>query len=300
MRPERKLPPGLLLLSAFLSLGVFAAPEPTTTNTTHHTLWKVAGPHTTVYLLGSIHVLKPSNYPLAPVIESAFSNATTAVFEADIDEMQQPDTQMKMLTKARLPEGVTLQQVLTTNTYHELEKHATDAGLPLAMLSGLKPFMAVMTLEVLEMQKLGLDPDYGVDQHFFKLARQAGKKIVPLETVDFQVDLVTSLSQEEGELVVKSTLEDIDKTRQSLLDMLAAWQTGDAPRLEKLLNEARQEAPAIFKRMVTDRTARWAPRIGELANGEQPAIVIVGAGHLVGEGGLVDLLRKQGLKVVQE
>jgi len=289
----------VLFFLGLLTLRVFGA-EPATGIGGHHSLWKVQGPHSTVYLLGSVHVLKESDYPLPPVIESAFSNATVAVFETEIDAMDQPATQMRMMSKSRLPEGVTLEQELSAKTYQMLQAHAETAGVPMVVLSGIKPVLAVMTLEVLEFQKLGLDPKYGLDQHFFKLARAAGKEVVPLETVDFQLDLITGFSKEESEMLVKATLEDIDNTRKSLAEMLNAWRTGDGDKLEKLLNEVQDEAPVIFKRLVTDRSQSWVPKIMELAKGDKPAIVIVGAGHLVGASGLIDLLRKQGLKVSQD
>jgi uncharacterized protein YbaP (TraB family) len=83
-------------------------------------------------------------------------------------------------------------------------------------------------------------------------------------------------------------------------DMFKAWQTGDADKLNKFLNEAMQEAPVIYKRLVTDRSRRWVPKIEELAQGKENAIVIVGAGHMVGPEGVVELLKKKGYKISQE
>jgi uncharacterized protein YbaP (TraB family) len=151
-----------------------------------------------------------------------------------------------------------------------------------------------------ELKKMGLDSEYGLDKHFFTLARQSGKKIVALETVDFQMDLMTGFSKEEGELLVKTTLRDVDTLQNDLGDMLKAWQTGDAVKLEKLLNEAKADAPIIFKRLVTDRNRNWLPKIEELVNGKENSIVIVGAGHLVGNESVVDLLKKKGYKISQE
>jgi uncharacterized protein YbaP (TraB family) len=110
---------------------------------------------------------------------------------------------------------------------------------------------------------------------------------------------VTEFTKEEGELLVKTGLEEIDTTRESYADMVAAWKTGDVPKLEKLLNEAVQESPAIFKRLVTDRNQRWIPKIEEFLRGNKRALVVVGAGHLVGKDGVVELLKKKGFKVTQ-
>jgi uncharacterized protein YbaP (TraB family) len=285
----------LLSLLAWLPLEALSAPAQT-----HHSLWKISGRTNTVFLLGSAHFLKPSDYPLPAVIENAFSNSATVVFETDIDKLQSLDVQMRLLKKAQLPQGQTLRQQLSTNTYAAFQEHLKRTGLAEVIFQQLKPALAAMTLEVVAMQKAGLDPTQGLDQHFFNLAEKAGKKIEPLETVDFQIDLITGFSPEEGELIMKSTLEDIDTAEKELGELLNAWRNGDTQTLQKLLNHAMADAPAIFKRLVTDRNRQWLPKIAEWCRLDQSVIVIVGAGHLVGPEGVVELLRKQGLKVVQE
>ena len=287
----------VLLLSLLALCPVEALSAP---GQTHHSLWKISGRTNTVYLLGSAHFLKQTDYPLPPVIENAFSNSALVVFETDIDKLQSLDVQMRLLKKAQLPPGQTLRQQLSTNTYTAFQEHLKRTGLDEIIFQQLKPALAAMTLEVFAMQKAGLDPSQGLDQHFFNLADKAGKKIVPLETVDFQIDLITGFSPEEGELIMKSTLEDIDTTEKQLGELLDAWRNGESETLQKLLNHAMADAPAIFKRLVTDRNRQWLPKIAEWSRLDQSVIVIVGAGHLVGPEGVVELLRKQGLKVVQE
>jgi uncharacterized protein YbaP (TraB family) len=283
---------------------LFAAARPIPSQSapsqTHHSLWRIPGRTNTVYLLGSAHFLKKSDYPLPPVMENAFSNSAMVVFETDIDKLQGLDVQMRFMKKAQLPEGQTLRQQLSTNTYAAFQEHLKRAGLNEIMFQNFQPALAAMTLEVIAMQKAGLDPSQGLDQHFFQLADKAGRKIVPLETVDFQIDLITGFSPEEGELIMKSTLEDIDTIEKQLGELLEGWRNGDTETLQKLLNHAMADAPAIFKRLVTDRNRQWVPKIEEWSRADQSVIVIVGAGHLVGPEGVVELLRKQGLKVVQE
>lgn len=289
----------ILALALSLSHATPAQTSPTNTSS-RHCLWEVAGASNTVYLLGSIHLLKPDNYPLAAPLEAAFSNSPIAVFETDIDKMEQPETQQKLLSKALLPPGQTLSGELSPEIFASFSNHVVAAGFPMSMFERFKPSMAAITLAMLEMRKLGLDPRYGVDQHFFRLARKDGKQIVPLETVDFQISLVTDFSKSEDDELMKSTLEDIDNTRSLLAEMVDAWQTGDAAGMERMLNTARTEAPEIFKRLVTDRNRRWVPRIEEMLHGGTNAVVIVGAGHLVGADGVVELLKKDGFRVTQE
>lgn len=290
------------ILIGLVGLGLLSsafAQRATSTTSTHHSLWQVQGKSNVVYLLGSVHVLKAENYPLPVVIERAFTNSVIVAFETDIGAMEQPETQMKVLTKARLPEGQTLQEQLSPAVYSSFTNHAAQDGLPLMAFEQLKPSIAAVTLAVVDLQKQGFDPEYGLDKHFYALARKTGKETAALETVDFQIGLLTDFSKEEGELLMETTLKDMDKMKSEFGTLLTAWETGDADALERLLNEASKEAPAIYKRLLTDRSASWVPKIQEWLSGSKNVIVIVGAGHLVGREGVVELLRSRGLKVNQ-
>jgi len=95
-------------------------------------------------------------------------------------------------------------------------------------------------------------------------------------------------------------LKDLDDVKTESADMLKYWETGDGDKLAQMLDKGLKESAAIYKRLITDRNRNWIPKIEELARGEKNAIIIVGAGHLVGKEGLVELLKKDGLKVTQE
>jgi len=279
---------------------VLSAQQKQAATATRHSIWKVTGKTNTVYLVGSIHVLKAEDYPLPDVIEAAYSNSAIAVFETDIQALEDPAMAMSLMSKARLPEGQTLQKQLSPETYKLFSEKLSASGMPAEMFDQFTPPMAAMTLEVLEMTKMQLEPKYGLDKHFFALAKEDKKKIVPLETVDFQIGLLTEITKEEGELLMKTTLKELDNVKKDLTELLNAWKTGDADRLAKLLNEAMQDAPVIYKRLLTDRNRNWIPKLEDLARGDKTAIVVVGAGHLVGKDGVVELLRQKGFKVTQE
>lgn len=292
----------LCAVALLVSLGFVGATfgqKPAVSAVAHHSLWRVQGTSNVVYLLGSVHLLKPSDYPLAQPIEAAFNNAQIAVFETDIGELEQPKTQLKMMAKSQLPAGETLAGQLSPAVYASFTNQVVKDGLMPELFERFKPFLAATTLEVFELQKLGLDPAYGVDLYFFHRARKEGKQIIPLETLDFQISLVTGFSKQEGELLMKGTLKEIDNTRKLFSQMVSDWKTGNADRLGELLNKGMSESPAIFKRLVTDRNRRWVPKIEKLLRGNRTAIVIVGAGHLVGKEGVVALLKKDGWKVTQ-
>jgi len=285
----------LLLATALpvLGAGQFAA----TSQKPKHSLWKIEEKGNTVYLLGSVHFLRETNYPLAEVINSAFEKSKIVAFETDMKNLESPEIQQKILAKAMLPADQSLKDLVSAETYSSLSKHLSEAGMPGMIFDRLKPGLAALTLAVLELQKLGYDPEYGIDRHFQKRAEKAGKEFVALETVEFQVDLVTSFEKVEAEDLLKTTLKDLKRGQTIFGELTGAWEKGDFDKLEALLNESMREVPGLFKRMVTDRNKAWVPKIEELIRGKQPAIVIVGAGHLAGKDSVVDLLRTKGYKL---
>jgi uncharacterized protein YbaP (TraB family) len=292
------------VVAAFLLLACFvfqplAAQETAGINTNRHSLWKIEGKNTVVYLLGSIHLLKPDSFPLPAALENAYSNAQIAVFETDVDKLQDPALQMKMITKSQLPAGETLKQHLSPETYAAFTNQAKDSGLPLEVFETLKPSMAAMTLSLVEVAKLGADPQNGLDKYFSDKAHKDGKQVIGLETPEFQLDLLTSFTPEEDELMMQTTLKENAKIPREFGEIVTAWQTGDSPVIEKLLNETLETTPALYKRLVADRSKSWVPKIQELLGGDKNAIVIVGVAHLVGPQGVVELLRRKGLKVTQ-
>jgi uncharacterized protein YbaP (TraB family) len=253
-----------------------------------------------VYLLGSVHVLKAENYPLPAVFENAFSNASVVVFETDIGAMMLPATQAKMMERAQLPQGQTLKDVLSEKTYADLLAQLKQSDLPEEMITPMRPGMAVTMLAMVELQKDGYDPEEGMDLYFHNRCKKESKSERGLETLDFQIGLLCDLTKAEGESLVKSTLKDLKDAKSQFAELIKAWQTGDSATLEKLLNEAQKEEPAVMKRFLTDRNLKWAPQIEELTKGTNNAVIIVGAGHLVGKDGVVELLKQRGCKVTQE
>ena len=289
-----------LLLFALCLSSPLGAQEARPAASTHHSLWKVQGKQNTVYLLGSIHLLKKENYPLPAAMESAFTNCAVVVFETDLSATEDLTVAMSLMTKGQLPEGQTLKDVLSPEVYQSFTNHASHSPMPVEMLARFTPGMAATTIEGLEMMKLGFFPELGLDVHFYKLARKDGKQIVPLESIDFQLGLLNGFSKEEGDWFMKQTLKDLDNVKNESADMVKYWETGEGDKLAQMLDKGLKESAAIYKRLITDRNSAWIPKIEELARGNKNAIIIVGAGHLVGKEGLVELLKKDGFKVTQE
>ena len=198
------------------------------------------------------------------------------------------------------PVGRTLSQQISKETFAALKTWAEKEVGDVAIFEMQKPWMATMTLMVLEIQKLGFNPELGIDNHFYRKAVADEKRVVGLETTAFQVGLFTALSAEEQEDLLKSTLAEIEKLPEMFRQIIEGWKSGDAAKLEPLLNDTMKDYPGLWKRLTLDRNQKWLDRIEKFREQPKDVFVVVGMGHLIGQGSVVDLLRKKGLKVEQQ
>lgn len=264
-----------------------------------HCLWRARSATNTVYLLGSIHIMRPDAYPLATVIESAFSSSAVAVFEVDLSAGATADSALGALDAGRLPEGRTLSDVVSRETYQLARQRLADAGYDIAAFARMRPWMVATTLTVAELQRAGYSPDDGVDQRLQRRANDAGMRVVGLETVDDQLALFAELTPEEDEAFLVQTLSELAALVPQVGELTAHWQAGRVAEVESLLGEGFAAFPRLFEKLVADRNRRWLPQIEALLDGDQRAFVTVGALHLVGDRGLVRLLEARGYQVEQ-
>jgi hypothetical protein len=262
-------------------------------------LWKVQGASNTVYVFGSIHFLKKSFYPLPRPIEDAYKQSPITVFEVDFDEMKSPEAQLKMVQQGKYPEGDSIKKHLPKDTYDKLHSYVADRMGDGAAFDSLKPWMVAVALLGIELQKLGFDPDQGVDQYFVNKARQDKKQIMPLETVDAQLSLFAGLSKDEEEAMIEEAMTEITRFEKIFADVIEAWRTGDTKALDKFIVESMRDHPKIHKKLLIDRNQEWAAKLEKLLAGQKDVFVVVGAAHLVGKDSLIDLLSKKRFKIQQ-
>lgn len=216
-------------------------------------LWKVSTKGGTLYLQGSVHVLRPENYPLAPAIEAAYAASKTLVLEVDMTEMTSPKTQQMILAKAMLPEGQSLEQALSPEVYAEATATFTKAGLPIAAMQRFKPWFAAMTLTLVRMQSMGFDSSLGLDTYFHNKATAEGKQEIGLESVEFQINLIDSLAEGNQNEFMKKTLKDLELMDGQLDELMTAWQKGNIEKLGKLINESFEECPGLYGSFIAAR-----------------------------------------------
>jgi uncharacterized protein YbaP (TraB family) len=221
------------------------------------------------------------------------------VLEVDMGEMLTEKTQQLILGKAMLKQPDTLKTVLNPLTYERLSVAAANAGLPLQAIEPFKPWFATTTLTIVKLQKLGFDEKYGLDKYFYDKAVADQKKVIGLESIDFQISLFDSLSNENPNDFVNRALTELNMLERDINALLKAWHDGDFQTLEDLMNKSFEEFPDLNKKFITDRNKAWVKRLSGMIKGEQTYMVVVGAGHLPGEEGVINLLKKKGFTVEQ-
>jgi len=287
-----------LVLVLVLVAGSAPAQSPTGETSGKTFMWKVEKGETTLYLLGSIHALKEDAYPLPPAIESAFDEVEITVFEIDLDDMTK--AAIRMMSAGSLEKGRMLEEVVGPETWSKFETHVGGSGFDASLYQGMKPWMAALAVAAFELTKHGYLATSGLDTYFSQRAVETGKERLSLETVEFQVGLFADLSPEHSLAFLRYTLEDLDAMIPEMDGLYRDWRIGNVEAVGEALLEGFEGFPDLSKKMISDRNNAWMPKILELLTGDRDAIVVVGSAHLVGEQGVVNLLRAKGYTVEQK
>jgi hypothetical protein len=293
------------LLLLFIGLSLIAAPltahseETAAKSTGKSFLWEVKSPTNVVYILGSIHLLKQQNYPLNPTIEGAFDKVKSLVFEISMDTKQLEQTQKMMVERSTFAGDKTLKGSISETAYQAVSKKVAELGMNMDMFNKFKPWSVAVTIAAMKFQSMGFDPNYGVDLHFVKKAQEAKKKILSLETMEYQIELFDTLSAEMQEQMLQQTLADLDVLQTEMPLIVRNWETGNVSGMEELFMKSFKPYPEIYKKLIVDRNKAWTTKIkGYLKDGDN-YLVVVGAGHLVGKDGVIELLKKEGFSATQ-
>jgi uncharacterized protein YbaP (TraB family) len=292
--------PGLLFFVSLLASPYLAAqpaappPKPPVKKAI---FWKATSPTSTVWLLGSIHLGSKDMYPLAKEIEDAFAGSAALMVEADVRHMDMNKAQATVLSKGLYAPGDNLWNHVTPETRQKVEKFAAQFGLPLENVLTLKPWVVALTMSTLPLMKAGLDPKLGIDVYFLEKADK--KRIVEIESTDWQIDLLSGFSDELQEKFLAAAAEEgLDMTK-NLKRLQDAWNSGDADTLDAITREATHTPEQIRRALLQDRNPRMADAAVEYLKGKETAFLVVGAAHMVGKDGIVSILKKRGYQVEQ-
>lgn len=280
-----------------LALGAWLAPS-AHADASLHSLWELKGKHNRVFLLGSVHVLRASDYPLPAVVQEAYRSARTVTLEVDLSAAG-AELQALMLAAAMLPDGRTLPVVLGAERYKRAADLARSVGLDLAPFDSFAPWFAAEALAQLELAKLGFQPESGVDLYFLGRARADGKAVDGLETVEDQIGVFKALPLEAQASYLLTSLEEARELPQEADAMVQAWQRGDTAWFEREMLSELGKDPVLYQSLLAARNRRWISHIEALLKDDADHLVIVGTAHLVGKDSVLELLKKDGFSAVQ-
>jgi hypothetical protein len=263
-------------------------------------LWKIRSETATAYLLGSIHLLKRDMYPLDGKIEEAFDRSGVLVVEADVRGEAGGERQRRMLEGAMYPPGDTIGNHISKDTIDLLMRRFPQ--LSLDRVDRIRPWALAMTIAVMEHQRMGLDYNHGIDVYFLGKAADE-KRIREIEGTDTVIALLNGFSDEEQDLFLQYTLLDLDEIGTKTDRILRAWNAGDAAAMEEIISESlgkRARLLPVFDALFYRRNEKMAEKIEGYLKEEGQFFIVVGAGHLVGEKGIVERLRRKGFPVEQQ
>jgi uncharacterized protein YbaP (TraB family) len=284
---------------AALLLGLSAAGAQTAFAGHPVTLWQVEGDTNSVYLLGSIHMLRAEDHPLPSVLDSAYDDAEIIVMELDMDDIDPVYTQAAFNRAGVLTDGTTLRDMMGEEMYARAAQAAAAADIPLDMLAQSEPWLAAMTAELMILYRIGFNPLLGVEMTMTSRATADGKPIEGLETVDEQLGFLDGLPIEAQREMLLQTLVRSAEIGDSIESLISAWRHGDTAKLEaELLSELEQQRE-LHDALIVQRNRRWAETIEDWLDDEDDYLIVVGALHLVGDDGVPALLDRAGFEIRQ-
>ncbi|OGP67920.1 MAG: hypothetical protein A2W27_03325 [Deltaproteobacteria bacterium RBG_16_44_11] len=262
-------------------------------------VWAARSSRATVYLAGSVHMLRASDYPLPAEFFTAYQDSRKIVFEVPPGEMEGPEYMGKLLSEAIYNDGTTLKEHITSEAFAKAERFCRERNYPMAQYQFFKPTFFVMTLTVLEMNKIGADPQKGVDYFFKNKAMDDGKATGSLETMDQQISILASVDASVGSDQILQAIDELGQIEVMLGEHLAAWRNGDESKMEELYIKGLKRYPKLYQTLIVDRNNKWVRDIEGYLNGSGNTMVVVGAAHLAGTDSVINLLRKRGYKVIK-
>lgn len=262
------------------------------------TVWKIEGNGNEFYVGGSIHILRDQDYPLPKAFDEAYNSADIITTELDMQEMNTPENGMKMQQALMYQDEKTLSTVLSETVYHKLDSVAKTLGMNLKMMDKFKPSMAIIALTFQSLQKLGVTSE-GVDAHYTKQAQKDEKPMLFLETFDEQLAFIESMGKGNEDEFVLYSIEDMKNNEAEFVHLIEDWKTGKQELMLKQLNDFQLNYPDIYKTLLVERNNNWMSRLEDYLKTPEVEFVIVGAMHLMGSEGVLNLLKEKGYTVSQ-
>lgn len=282
----------LLTTVAFYSLSLAAMAD--------SSVWKVSKDNDHVFIGGTIHVLPETEFPLPKEFLEAYKNTDLIVLEAQLPDPTDAAAQQAMIAQMSYSDGETLQSILKPNTFKLLTNYFDSIGSNVHQFTSFKPGFVISIMALIELQKADISGE-GVDAYFEEQALKDKKNIHYLETAEMQFTMLSNLGKGYEDDFIEANLELNSSFTDFFQETLDAWRVGDAVKLENLINIAAIESDEkSYDALFTSRNKNWVPKIEDLFKNKSKEFILVGAGHLFGQDGLIALLKSKGYTVEQK
>ena len=258
-------------------------------------LWQLKSNESTIFIAGSIHILKPGFFPLPPQFEAAFNTSDYLVLEVDTEEMAPTAMQALSMQYAQLPAHTPLSSLLDSDTYQSLGSALEDYGINIDHFERFKPNFVTQQLAVLALLSVGYDPASGLESHFRR--KKGGRSILQLESVEFQLDLLFNTPIPTQIDMTAETIKQLPSFEAVTADLVTAWLSGDDGAFLEATEAQSGDTPALRafnKKLLTDRNYGMTDTITGYLTQPGTYFVLVGAAHLIGDEGIPALLKKRG------
>jgi len=265
-------------------------------------LWRVSAREGegVAYLFGALHYGAAELYPLPEAVERAFGESDALMVEINVLEQDRAEVARAVARLGHYVDGRRLEDELSAETWSALAATLERYGLTPARVARRKPWLVAVTLATRALERLGYSERYGVDRYFLERARAESKPVLEAETYLEQLDIFASLDPAEQELMLASTLAELDASEAFFGALFEAWRHGDEAAIDALLGEALRTthgAERLYARLFTERNEAMARQVERLLATGDTYFVVFGTGHLVGEGGVVALLGREGYRI---
>lgn len=264
-------------------------------------VWKISKGADYFYLGGTFHILSPDDHPLPEEFLIAYSDATEVIFETDMEATTSAAFQREMLNAMTFRDGRTLQGELKADTYERLKQFMVARQLPVESMAGFQPWAVSLVLAMQEYMNLGMEEQFGVEAYLSQRAPADNKTLQSLETPQQHLQFFSSLASIDPDTSINYTLRDLKNAPDYIRELKKAWRDGN---LEMMQNNSavvnlKQDFPDVYETLLLKRNENWMKQLVHLYDDDAIEVVLVGAMHLVGDGGLIKLLQSRGFTVEQ-
>jgi uncharacterized protein YbaP (TraB family) len=261
-------------------------------------VWKATTPNGgTVYLGGSVHALKSTDYPLPPEYNRAFDASARLIFEVDHKAMT---SDVKRFFKAgEYGRNDSLKNHVDPRTYNYLRRLFGLMRVPETTYSKYRPWFLYLLLTSASAMNRGISYNLGVEDFLSRRAKATSKPTSGLESPREHLDVMSALTDRQSEALLLLTFIPQTEPGDTGNSLTAAWRRGDAETITGITLRGFQDFPSLGDRLLTIRNRNWIAKIERFAQSKQTHFVIVGAAHMGGPGGLLAMLRQRGYRIEQ-